>query len=338
MTANKGIDWDAQPLGQVVDAELARRLGCNSTTVNRARQLRGIEPYKPTTSMLDESLRRIQTKDDDAEPDTLRSGRAPDLKKYGESDVRRIFFIPDSHRPYHDPLAYRTMLTAARHVAALPGGIHTLVILGDYADFYCVSSHSQNPSRRTLLELEVCDVLDGLDELDALPGVQRKVYVEGNHEWRLARYLADKAPELFGLVDVPGLLGLEKRGWEFVPYKRAIKLGKLLVTHDVDRAGKYALQHSLADAGTNIVIGHTHRMGTWYEGSATGTSHVAASFGWLGSVDEANYKHRMKALRDWHHGFGIGYQEECGTVHIQAVPIIEGRCVVEGQVIRAAGA
>lgn len=40
-----GIDWDAQPLGQVPDSELARQLGITQPTVSTARQRRGIRVF-----------------------------------------------------------------------------------------------------------------------------------------------------------------------------------------------------------------------------------------------------------------------------------------------------
>ena len=47
--------------------------------------------------------------------------------------------------------------------------IDMIYILGDYADFYAVSSHSKDPRVGTMLEKEVKDVIAGLDELDS-PG------------------------------------------------------------------------------------------------------------------------------------------------------------------------
>mgnify|MGYP001582453766 CR=1 FL=1 len=40
----KKIDWDAQPLGEVSDRSLAKRLGVSKTSVRRARRLRRIAP------------------------------------------------------------------------------------------------------------------------------------------------------------------------------------------------------------------------------------------------------------------------------------------------------
>lgn len=40
----KGIDWEAQPLGQMTDRELARQIGCTHTAVRVQRVKRGIPP------------------------------------------------------------------------------------------------------------------------------------------------------------------------------------------------------------------------------------------------------------------------------------------------------
>ncbi len=63
-----------------------------------------------------------------------------------------------------------------------------------------------------------------------------------------------------------------------------------------------------------------------------GTPYVAAMLGWLGDSEKAaSYMHEAKAS-DWVKGFGIGYLEpQTGIVHLQPVPIVNGRCVVNGK-------
>lgn len=128
--------------------------------------------------------------------------------------MKLALVIPDTHRPYHDKKAYNLMMAVAADLKP-----QEIVILGDYADFYCVSSHSKDPRVLSILTDEVQDVLDGLDELDkAFPGAN-KVFIEGNHEYRLERYLTDKAPALFGVTDTEHLLKLNQRpNWKFRPY------------------------------------------------------------------------------------------------------------------------
>lgn len=246
--------------------------------------------------------------------------------------LKRILFVPDTHRPFHDPAAWKLMLKAAR--AFEPNHV---VILGDFADFYKVSAHDKDPSRRFSMQDEIDDVNKGLDELEAAtPKADRRWYVEGNHENRLQRYLWSQSAALADMrsLKVPELLNLRTRGWGYTPYKQHLKLGKLHITHEAGNAGFDAhrkAQHSFA---SNVVIGHTHRTGYAIVGDARGRAHVGAMFGWLGSVEEADYMHRIAALTQWNHGFGVGFMEECGVIHLQPIPMIKGRCVLGGELVR----
>jgi predicted phosphodiesterase len=227
--------------------------------------------------------------------------------------------------PYEDKRAFDLMLNVLRG-----WGPDTVIILGDFGDFYPVSAHSKDPARSGQLADEIHAINGRLDQLDAL-GATEKHFVEGNHENRLSRYLADKAPELFGMVGVEDLFGLNRRGWTFTPYKQSLTVGRVNFTHDCGNAGAQAHSKALDTFQGNVVIGHTHRMAISYIGNAQGTTHVGAMFGWIGDVNRVDYMHRVQALRAWHLGFGAGYQEASGTVHLQPVPMIDYRVVLEGK-------
>ena len=243
--------------------------------------------------------------------------------------LKRLMIWPDSHIPYHDKRAFKLV-----HKVAKDFKPDTIVLQGDFADFFCVSSHSKNPNRRNNLESEVEAVNAELDKLDAL-GAREKIYVSGNHEDRLERYLMDKAPELFNVVKIPQLFNLKERGWKYVPYKSDTRVGKLNLTHDCGSAGRNAIFNALGTYQHNIAIGHTHRLAYIVEGNAHGETHVGASFGWLGDAKQADYMHRVRAARDWAQGFGIGYLDtNTGTVYLVPVPIINYTVVVEGKQYR----
>ena len=241
--------------------------------------------------------------------------------------LRRILFVPDTHVPYHSKRAFALMLKAAAVFQP-----DTVVILGDFADCYSISSHSKNPGRVRLLDSEVADVNECLTQIDAL-GAKEKFYISGNHEDRLERYLSDRAPELFNLVKVRDLFKLDERGWKYTPYKEHVELGKLYLTHDCGNAGAQAHVKALNTFGGNAVIGHTHRLAIHYQRNAHGESHVGAHFGWLGDVDAVDYLHRIQACA-WSLGFGIGHMDENGVVYLQPIPIINVggnlSCVVDG--------
>lgn len=240
--------------------------------------------------------------------------------------TERILFVPDTHIPFEDERAWNLMLDVGRAVRP-----ETIVILGDFADMWSVSAHDKDPRRRDNLESEMKAVATRLDELDAL-GAKRRVYCEGNHEDRLTRYMTQRAPDVFEYVQFHKIQRLAERGWTWVPYREHHKIGRIFVTHDLGEAGVYAAHRARGTMGGNVVIGHVHRMMVSYQSTAEGTGHVSAAFGWLGDVSQAKYMPAAKRAA-WQLGFGLGYMEPTtGNVHLQAVPIVDYRCVVEGQV------
>lgn len=245
--------------------------------------------------------------------------------------LEKLLFVPDTHRPYHDKRAWAVMLKAARVF-----GPDRVVVLGDFLDNAAISSHSKDPSRLERFSREVRDANLGLDELQSLKAA-RYDFVEGNHEFRLPRYLQEKAPELCGMdeLTIPALLKLKQRGWVYTPYRQHLVIGHLNITHDAGKAGPHAHRQARESFEGNAIIGHTHRMATYYSGNARGTPRMGAMFGWLGDVEAVDYMHRIEALRSWQLGFGIGYLEPAtGNMHIQACPIIDYSVVIDGRLVR----
>jgi len=109
------------------------------------------------------------------------------------SNLKCCLLIPDSHVPYHDIKAYNLMLEVAKDV-----GVNEIYILGDYADFYAVSSHGKDPSVAALLIDEIADVLKLLNEIDVNFKGVKKYDIQCNHEWRLERDLNDQAAAIVG--------------------------------------------------------------------------------------------------------------------------------------------
>jgi len=239
--------------------------------------------------------------------------------------LEKILLIPDCHIPYEDKKAFELMLKVAKDFKP-----DHVIILGDFVDMYSVSSHSKDPNRALNLKEEIKLAKIRLAQINALKA-KHKVFVAGNHEDRLERYLMDKAPELFNLVNIPALLDLDKFGFDYVPYKHEYKLGKLHVTHDCGNAGRFAHYKALDTFQKNVIIGHTHRMGYTVDGNAEGERHLGAMLGWLGDWSQVDYMHRVKVARDWCLGFGVGYLDpKSKCVYITPVPIVENTVCVNG--------
>lgn len=247
----------------------------------------------------------------------------------------RILVIPDCHHPYADALAWGTCLAAA---AALRPDC--AVIIGDFPDCYAVTSHVRDPRRRRPQQMawELGCANEEADRLSAI-GLDRVEYVEGNHETRLTRFIAEHAPELDGLagLTVREQLRVDARGWGWTPYKESLQIGEMSFTHDVERCGVNTARQSLQDYGHNITIGHSHRAAVAYAGTTAGKTHVGLNVGWLGDYSSVDYRHRDMARRDWQHGFGWITQTSDGVSWAQFIPIISGRCVVDGQLVSGRG-
>ncbi len=247
-----------------------------------------------------------------------------------DAHSQTVLVCPDTHVPYHDPIAWAVFIAAAKKLRP-----DVLVIIGDFADAYSISSHTKNPQRRQLLVDELDVVQEKLDELDALR-IPRTIWTEGNHENRLRRLVAEKVPELDGMVKTfEEYLRTSDRGIEWVPYRQSVSIGRMLFTHDVGRCGVYAARQSLLDVGGNVCFGHSHRAAVAYQGTTKGEGHVALNVGWLGSYDDLEYMHQVRARRDWQHAFGVVDLDETGCVWGQVIPIVNGGAMVRGQKVAA---
>lgn len=164
--------------------------------------------------------------------------------------AERWIIIPDCHVPFEDSRAFNLVANIAKECK-----VDGLAILGDFLDLFSVSFHDKDPRRVSQLSDELNAANKRLTQLDKI-GAKKKLFVEGNHEYRLTRYLINKAPALLETVSVPQMLSLKERGWKFTPYRKAARLGKLHLTHDVGYAGKIAHMQSGAAFEHSVVIGH----------------------------------------------------------------------------------
>jgi hypothetical protein len=185
--------------------------------------------------------------------------------------VTKWVILADPHAPYHNPWALEL---ARKFLASFLPDI--LIVAGDLVDFHGLSRFDRDPKRRMNTDLDVAAGGQWLDAVaDPLPGHAKKVFLEGNHDDRLRRFVWDKVPELAGLpgLSLPALLELERRQWDFIPYHNTVPESGapgfyrdgILVVH-----GFMARKWSGATArahwerfGGNGIVGHCHRLGVF---------------------------------------------------------------------------
>lgn len=243
-------------------------------------------------------------------------------------DFTRGLIIPDTHAPYHNVKSWSLIEAVTAHYRP-----EIVVVLGDFFDCYAVSQHRKDPQRRATISDEI---ERGRLMLRLFHYCKSKYFIEGNHEWRLKRYLMDFAPEIYEYLlkqSDDDLFGLKREGWNVTPYMEAMNVGKLQLTHDLDKSGETAIHDAMSSFMDNVVIGHTHLFRYVVKGTAFGVPHVGASFGWLGDTTQIDYRHRVKSHRDYVQGFGtFRLNKENGYIYVNPVPIFGNTCCVEGKV------
>jgi hypothetical protein len=244
--------------------------------------------------------------------------------------IKCALIIPDCHIPYENKRAYNLMLKVAKDLKP-----SEIVILGDYADFYWATSHGKHPDMLRTFKDEIKAINHRLDEMDELFPSSKKRYLCGNHEYRMERYLQEKAPELFGYVRYSELFELDKRpNWSWHAYgpnqRLQIMNSKLYARHEplANTAGGTAHK-----AMCSLIYGHIHRIEESHIVSMDGKNHVCFSVGWLGDKRKEKIYGYVKNHHQWQLGFGLVYVDASTRYfYHEKIHILDNMtCVVNGK-------
>jgi hypothetical protein len=237
---------------------------------------------------------------------------------------RRLFW-PDTHAPYHDAKAVEIAIEIGKELAP-----HELVIQGDFFDCYTISDYAKDPLKatRTLSEeLEEGRALLARLEKELKP--KSVVFIEGNHEDRVSRYLRNHASKLVGTMSCRDILGVPKH-WRWVPFgpHNRYLAGNLIVTHGT-RAGKHCA-FAMADAyKTSVLFGHTHRIQEFNMRTARGELIKGITNGWLGDIDRA--AEYVQDVANWSHAVTAGLFKPTGEFWLNTVEIENYEAVFNGK-------
>lgn len=227
---------------------------------------------------------------------------------------KSFIVISDIHFPYHDKLALGAV---KRFIKA--NSVDVVVFNGDILDMYDVSSFDKSPDRMNSLQEELNLAMRLFSDLRReLPDAEM-VYVEGNHEYRLKRYLM-RHPELFSLeaLQLPNLLKLDKYNITYTD--KAYQLGNLKITHGsiVRKFAGYTAKAELEKNDCSGISGHTHRGGVYYRQSPTRYS------AWYEGFCLCDIHPEYVVDPDWQQGFIFGKVSK-GSFSVMPIPIVQGK-------------
>jgi predicted MPP superfamily phosphohydrolase len=193
---------------------------------------------------------------------------------------------------------------------------------GDLLDCSSISRFPVRPDNYVSLATEIKLGKEFLKKLkEASPG-SKIVYIFGNHEYRLSKYITMEAREFFGLISLQGLLETDKMDIEVVDSgqnESFCKYGDLLIGH-FDRALKTGTGKSLLDdKGISLLQSHTHRISFYIKRIIDGTFLMAHEIGCLCDLSPS-----YTLSTDWVNGFCvINIEDE--KCNVQVIPIIDNK-------------
>lgn len=237
-------------------------------------------------------------------------------------DLVRHLFLSDTQAPDFNVQAIRVVKQFMADFA--PDNLH---LVGDMVNFTKAGTYSVDQRYDVGLEEEVRIGRELIRDLvETARAANPKVVVnwyEGNHEYRIQRYLARLAPEIRNLTDkngdpyvsVPNLFGLDELGVNWIPYYESHhEGGDVEVEHgDIARSKSGYTAHGMIDRrGSNGFSGHTHKLALVSRNQGGDVKYWVET----GSLCNPEPNPKWTKKPDWVNGFAVGiYDKKQDIMH-----------------------
>jgi len=209
---------------------------------------------------------------------------------------------------------------------------------GDIADFYQLSRFDKDPNRMSpkSFAFELLQIREFFCRCRKTCPEANIVFIEGNHEARLQKYLNEKCPvfaweDLKEFEDLPSLrirslFGLEK--YNIIHRTDHYKYGKFIICHGdvVRKHAGYSAKAEFDRNGCNGLSGHTHRDGKYSVRNRGG------NWVWYENYCMCDLQPSyIKGVSNWSQGFSSILLVD-GSPRVEQIPIIHGQYVYGGKV------
>lgn len=237
----------------------------------------------------------------------------------------------------HVPFQNKAALNCVYKVIGLikPQGV---TLNGDIVDWATFSRHDRFSKPKCnwtdtdfmdKSDTEFAEAIKLLDTVGKLAPKARKRWMYSNHDQWLLDFIAESPKARQKLFGFEEMLDLKKRGYESHKYNHFSYLGKLRVTHGIYTGQNHAKKHVEA-VGKSVLYGHVHDIQTYAKVTAEHDTHMAFSNGCLCDLNPSYLKDKPQ---NWSHGFAIVYVFPNGNFQVDLKRILNGRCVLDGQLI-----
>lgn len=268
---------------------------------------------------------------------TKRRAPPPAAKRIGKDDTVRVVF-PDLHGCYMDRSAVAAFLGDVKRLDP-----DSVIGLGDIFDAggFLAQHHTFGYVAETAytFEEDIAAANGFLDGVQAAAPRARVELIEGNHEQRIERWCVTSALRnnrdsafLLSAYAPDVLLGLKKRGigWfrratyhDGLPVQGAIRRGKVCYAHGLigQRDSSNPCATMLSKFQTNVVFGHTHKVGSVVTNTVSAGTLGAWNLGCL-SLRQPLWQHGNPT--GWATAYGLEFIARSGRFLHLTVPIVGG--------------
>lgn len=233
--------------------------------------------------------------------------------------IKNVLILCDIHAPFHNKQALLSAIKWAKQNFK----IDLIILNGDIIDFHKISDFIHNPEYPDCeREVEVTKMI--LQYIRKEFKKQRIIYVEGNHEVRLQRFVYKNSKAKFAMKSLPEILGFKDLKIEFVNAKRILKFGKLNIMHghEIPVSGKTPGRNTLLKTHANCLFGHLHRYDEYVEGTIDGPK-GGWSVGSLCDLTPEYWPHN-----NWVNGFAVVQKtDKDGNFQVFNKKIIKGKVI-----------
>ena len=231
-------------------------------------------------------------------------------------DPYYVVSLSDVHVPKHDTAAWAAVISFIDEVKPA-----FIVYNGDFLEFEKLGRWEKDPTKRQTLQSDLDAAVEMLHAVKALAPKAHHIWIDGNHEDRLRKFLWEN-PQLSDLrsLQMTELLQLDKLGIDYLPYNHAALIGDCLFHHGFYTCQNAGLQYMRKLCpGYSSVSGHSHRLNCMPQNSLDRTT-WGVEQGHMCDPSQMDY---IKVAPNWQTGFAIAGMYD-GQVIPRPVPIVGG--------------
>lgn len=251
-------------------------------------------------------------------PKTWSKARVPH-----ELSVGLWLMLSDIHVPFHSITAVESAVSYGKSQK-----INGIVFTGDAQD--CASISFWGSQRKRDFDREVEIFIDFLDYIQREFPKEKKVYLPGNHEYRLPRMYQTRVPELMGLplLAMDAVLDLDGRGYEYLEHSQLIMAGELPILHGHELGGVSTAVNParglILKTKSFAMCGHFHRTSEHSDRSIRNKLLTAWSMGCLCDLSPDYFPYG----NNWNWGFALVNVEKDGNFEVENKRILPNGKVV----------